>query len=99
MTKFEAMKFLTEAATIKEAGDRLDKEAGGIFCGFDSTKEIHLTEKGFLQIADALQATVTFNPNWCERYPKHTEGSTRIKIAGKQWRVFALLDKGGKSND
>lgn len=99
MTKLEAMKLMTEAAMIKEAGDKLDKEAGGIFCVFDGTKEIHLTEKGFMQIAEALQATVTFNPNWCEKYPEHTEGSTRIQIAGKQWRVFALLDKGGKSND
>lgn len=94
MRKDTALKLLTTAATIKELGANLDKEAGGIFCSFYEDREIHLMPAGFLQMAEALQATVTFDPNWANNIPDTTEGSFTVEIFEQKWRVFALFKKG-----
>lgn len=100
MNKDKALKFLTTAATIKELGASLDKEAGGIFCSFGDDKCIHLTEEGFNKIAEAMQATVTYNPNWGGgKYPDFLEQSFTVEIFEKKWFVFALADRREKRHD
>ena len=95
MKKDTALKYLTTAATIEEMGLKLDKEAGGIFCELGRTNEIHLTEKGFRDISEALQPTITFDPNWSSSFPDTLEGHFTVEIFEKKWYVFALMKKGG----
>lgn len=98
MRKDIALKYLTTAATIEELGGKLDEEAGRIFCGLGRTNDIHLTEKGFRDISEALQATITFDPNWSPYHPDTLEGHFTVEIFGKKWYVFALMKKEARND-
>lgn len=93
MTKENAMLHLMDRAGMIEYGRQLDERANGIFCGCGGDREIHLTQEGFRQVSEALQAITTFNPNWSERYNK-TEAYFFTELLGKEYKVFALLSKG-----
>ena len=56
--------------------------------------EIHLYDKNFLEVADKLGAVITFNPNWCERYPNTLEAYFYMELNGKKYKLFSLMKKG-----
>lgn len=92
MTKEKCIELLTRRAVQVEDANRLDKEAGGIFCGIPNSGEIFIFGPHFLKVIDALQPTVTFRP----REDEFTDAEFTTELLGKRYRVYGLIKKGGK---
>ena len=75
------------------ASEELYDTLGGIFCGVENKNKIHLSSSLFEHVADVMQATITYNPNWSEKYPDDIEAYFYFEAYGIEWRVFALMDK------
>lgn len=95
MTKEKAIEFLTRRAVQIEDAMRLDEESGGIFCGIPTQGEIQIY-KHFEELINLLQPVVTYDPNWRCSSGKHTEASFTIELNGKKYKIFTLLNQGGK---
>lgn len=93
MTKEECVEYLTRRAVQIEDANRLDKETGGIFCSLPTRGEIHIFGPEFGSIIDAMQPVVTYRPN---KYSDYIEAEFTTQLLGKKYRVYSLLDRGGK---
>lgn len=90
MTKEELIECLTKKAELMDAERALDEKTDYMFCRVNDKDEIHISEDSMKEIIETLQPVVTYDPNWCERYPEDMEVSFHLPLLGRDFRIFSL---------
>ena len=87
--------YLVRIAALQEELYRVSEECD-FYCSGFSTGEIHISSSRFFHLINALGLTVVFDPNWSENHPNCLEAYSHLELNGKRYKVFCIMNKGGK---
>ena len=87
---------LVLAAARFEETIRLDQKYDYFCFGMGTEREIHIASHRFQYVAECMQAVVTYNPNWSCKSGEKVEAYFYEELFGKKYKIFALLEKGGR---
>ena len=97
LSKEQVREILVRRAGAQLELERANKDAGYIFCDNPYHKEMHVHGPRLLEIAETLQATITFNPLWDNN--RTMEVYFYIELFGEQWRIFGLVHRTEELNE